>query len=133
MVYFRDSLRAPRHLEAFRKVARLREADRNVVREAFSAEPGDNSSILQMFRADIPYRTPLSFLLVLTKQRGGMTRVTQLPERNPKLAAAYSEYERQLRAKLCKHGFIRFLESFDLKSLPEMPPASGRSRLYVMR
>ncbi|MBP8255746.1 MAG: hypothetical protein KAX37_00385 [Opitutaceae bacterium] len=129
MVYFRNSGHGARHLDAFRKFARLWESDRKVVREAFSTQPGETSSILHMTTAEMPFRARLSFLSVLTKKRGGVSRVTELPEGNPYLAAAFFEYERQLKAKLCERGFIRFLETYDPSRVAPAPAAPGPPRL----
>lgn len=107
-VYFRDEDRASGYLQEFAKVARMRRKDRNVVQEAFSKRPGDNSSLLHSYRVDIPYRPILSFLSLLRKRRGETGDVSQVEERNPEVSELFDHYQREVKASASKRGFLDY-------------------------
>lgn len=107
-IYFQSEAMATDHLSEFATVIKLREADRGVVIEAFSEEPGDNSSLLHTYHSDLRYRPKFSFLSLVRKKRGQNTAVSQLEERNPELSELFQRYGREVQAGQCRRGFLEY-------------------------
>lgn len=107
-VYFRNETLAADHVREFSKLAQMRRDDRSVVQEAQSTQPGDNSSLLISYRAEFPYRPPLSFLSLLRKRRGETGMVSQVEERNPEISALFDQYQSEVKAGASKRGFLDY-------------------------
>jgi len=122
-VYHHDEKLAAGHIVEFGKVARMRSRDCNVVNEAFSTKPGDNSSLLHMYQEDISYRPAFSFITLLRKRRGEFEPLSQIQERNHAISVLFDQYQRELRARLCKRGFLNYYAAhvFSKAGIP-LPP-----------